>query len=316
MTATELLTKAIEEISAGALDADRVAEMIDARLDGFKPGSIDEDRVRSIFSEALSKAVDAIPPKTITVNVGEIVTSFAGQHVHPQFDRILTAIAAGLHVCMIGPAGSGKSTIARQIAKALDRSFYESGPLHSKYDCPGFVDAHGNPVRTTLWDAYEHGAVYHQDEMDASNANAILSGLNLPLANGQCSFAGQTVPRHPDFVCIASANTWGTGASREYVGRNQIDAATLDRFITIPVDYDEALERAIAQSDKWVDFVQSARKAVFDLKIRAVISPRASIQGATLIRAGMPAREVAAYTVWRGMDETTIAKIKDHIKSA
>jgi cobaltochelatase CobS len=111
------------------------------------------------------------------------------------------------------------------------------------------------------------------------------------------------VNRHPDFVAIAAGNTFGRGASREYVGRQQLDAATLDRFTVFEVDYDEKLELAIAGNDDWTRYVQNVRKAVEREKIRAIVSPRASISGAKLLAAGLPMAAVAEATIWKGMDE-------------
>jgi cobaltochelatase CobS len=87
-------------------------------------------------------------------------------------------------------------------------------------------------------------------------------------------------------VAIAAGNTFGRGASREYVGRQQLDAATLDRFTVFEVDYDEALELAIAGNDDWTRYVQKVRKAVEREKVRAIVSPRASISGAKLLAVG------------------------------
>ncbi|MCH7728630.1 MAG: hypothetical protein IH991_19420, partial [Planctomycetes bacterium] len=69
--------------------------------------------------------------------------------------------------------------------------------------------------------------------------------VNAALANGHLRLPdGTTVDRHADFVCAAAANTFGTGADRQYVGRNQLDAATLDRFAAcrLAFDYDVDLE--------------------------------------------------------------------------
>jgi hypothetical protein len=85
------------------------------------------------------------------------------------------------------------------------------------------------------------------DEIDAADANVLLV-INSALANGHMSVPNRpekpTAERHPDFVCIAAANTFGRGADRQYVGRSELDESTLDRFRigTCPMDYDEGLE--------------------------------------------------------------------------
>ena len=122
------------------------------------------------------------------------------------------------------------------------------------------------------------------------------------------------VRTHPDFVVIASANTFGHGASAQYVGRNPMDMATLDRFCNVTMGYDESLERAIAGNDAWVDYVQAVRHAVAHHKMRYVVSPRASVKGAKLLAAGMDAAKVASVTIWnKGFSETDKQKIMDEI---
>ena len=311
--AAGLLQQAITAIQNGAVTEERVNDLIDKRLHA-EEGPLTSDRVRQIFAESLSKAVDAIPPKEINIDLGAIKTQLKGKHTHPVFETVLRAVAAGCYPLLIGPAGSGKSTIARQVSEALQRAFYSQGPATSEYKYLGFVDAHGKLVETPLHTAYRDGGLFCAEEIDSSSASALVAGLNMVLANGRADFGNAMVERHENFCCIATANTWGSGADRLYVGRNQLDAATLDRFVTIHVDYDTALERAVAQHDKWVDFVQAARSAATELKIRCVISPRASIQGANMLRAGIKEREVAMMTVWRGMDDATVAKIKAEIK--
>ena len=123
-------------------------------------------------------------------------------------------------------------------------------------------------------------------------------------------FPDKRVSRHPDFRVVAAANTFGTGADRQYVGRNQLDAASLDRFAFLEWGYDEALERSLAGNDAWVDRVQKVRKAVSTLKIRHVVSPRASIQGASLLAAGMAQSAVESAVLFRGLDSATVAKIE------
>jgi MoxR-like ATPase len=98
---------------------------------------------------------------------------------------------------------------------------------------------------------------------------------------------------HEDFRMVATANTFGNGASRQYVGRNQLDAATLDRFTVITWDIDNRIEEAIAQQsptygERWLRVVRAVRhEAIDNLELRAVVSPRATLRGATLLESGV-----------------------------
>jgi MoxR-like ATPase len=116
------------------------------------------------------------------------------------------------------------------------------------------------------------------------------------------------VKRHEDFILVATANTYGTGANAQYAGRNALDAATLDRFNTIQWDYDEDLEYSICPT-AWCKRVQLVRKAVANLGIKAVISPRATFNGQKLLDAGMDLFKVEKQLLWRGLDGSKIEKI-------
>ena len=162
---------------------------------------------------------------------------------------------------LYGPAGTGKTQLAETASEAINLPFY---PLSvcgqtTKSDLLGYTTATGSYIETVFRKAYENGGVFLLDEIDNGNPN-VTAVLNSALANGVCTFPDKVVKRHPDFVCIACANTFGTGASAEYIGRNPIDAATLDRFKQIFVDYDEELETELFPSAAAI--VQKLRKAM------------------------------------------------------
>jgi cobaltochelatase CobS len=73
-----------------------------------------------------------------------------------------------------------------------------------------------------------------------------LLAFNAALANGVAAFPDGSIKRHPETVIIAAANTWGFGGDANYIGRAKLDAAFLDRFVTLAWGYDEDLERTIA----------------------------------------------------------------------
>ena len=69
--AAGLLQQAITAIQDGAVTETRVNDLIDRRLHSDE-GPLTTDRVRQLFAECLSKAVDAIPPKEIKIDLGRI----------------------------------------------------------------------------------------------------------------------------------------------------------------------------------------------------------------------------------------------------
>ena len=173
--------------------------------------------------------------------------------VHPALVRTLLLLDANIPVWLQGPPGTSKSTIAHQAADALGIPLHTVAchELMSRTDLFGF-ELNGRTTRTPLWDAYEHGGILLLDEIDNGNPN-LLAALNGALSNSRCVFASSyAIERHPDFRCIATANTAGIGPEAGYVGRLGVDLATRDRFVTIQVPIDETLEcgiTAIAAGD-------------------------------------------------------------------
>jgi hypothetical protein len=266
----------------------------------------------SMAAEAVNKALNnriaKDPSKSIHITLpGNIERRLEGELSHYAMPDVLVSLACG-NVALIGPAGSGKTTMAAQCAKALGLDFYFNGALQNEYKLTGFIDAKGEIVKTPFRHAFENGGVYLFDEIDASSPQALLA-FNAALSNGQMDFPDKVVEMHPDFRCIAAANTYWTGADRQYVGRNQLDAATIDRFIMIEIDYDEDLERMLAGNDNWVKYVQAIRNKCKADKIRHVVSPRASALGARLLQAGVEPSKVKDMVVFKGLDSATKERI-------
>ena len=214
-----------------------------------------------------------------------------------------------MNVYVCGPAGSGKTTAAEMCAKALNVQFYFTGAIANEYKLTGFIDAKGKIVSTEFRKAYEEGGLFLFDEIDASFPQAVLA-FNAALANDYMDFPDKRVKKHENFYCIAAANTIGMGADRQYVGRNQLDAASLDRFVFLDWQYDENLEDELASNKTWTDKVQKIRRIVNEKKIRLVVSPRASIKGSQLLATGFSESEVEEMVLWKGIDEATKNSIK------
>ena len=266
-----------------------------------------EATARAVAAEAASAAakaaVLALAPRRVEVKVADRPPVQVGR-THKQFDKLLQMVSAGVHVWLCGPAGSGKTTAAEQVAKGLGLRFYFNGAVDSEYKLSGFVDAQGRIVSTAFRKAYKDGGLYLFDEVDASMAGALLA-FNAALANGHADFPGEDAPVacHPDFRCLAAANTWGHGATSEYVGRAKLDAAFLDRFVQLTWDYDEGLERELAKEalgDRgaaWARQVQGVRAKGRERGLKVVVSPRATIFGCRLMAAGASEEEALEATI-------------------
>ena len=210
---------------------------------------------------------------------------------HKQLQDLIVTATLRLPVLMVGMAGTGKTHAAEQVAEALKVNFYAMsvGAQTSKSDIIGYMNANGVYVKTHFRDAYEKGGVFLMDELDAGNANVLIQ-VNAALSNGQAAFPDKMVKMHKDFIFIATANTYGTGMDRQYVGRNQLDAVTLDRFTLIDWDIDEDLEAGFVfgtYGKAWNMAVRAARDYVSEHNIRALITPRATLKGCKLLSANV-----------------------------
>ena len=244
-----------------------------------------------------------------------------GSKRHQIFDALRMAMAAKVNVFLVGPAGSGKTTVAKQVAHSLGLRFHFNGAIHSEYKLTGFRDAQGKVHRTAFREAFEHGGLYLFDEIDASQPAALLA-FNAALANGMFDFPDRTVHAHPNFRCIAAANTWGKGATMDYVGRNALDAATMDRFAMLEMRYDASLERRMAHlasndqidlAEAWLELVRKTRSLCHDHDFRHIISPRATQQGLSLMVGGITAEGATIMVLRRGMEDTSWGRIRPSI---
>ena len=234
--------------------------------------------------------------------------------VHKSFEDLLITTQCRQHAFLTGAAGSFKTSSAEKVAEVLGLkcSAISVCAQTTASALLGYMSATGSYVETEFRKRYEQGGVFILDEIDNGNAN-VLAVLNSALANSYCAFPDGMVKRHEDFILVATANTYGTGANAQYVGRNALDAATLDRFNVIEWGYDEELEYSICPTE-WCKHVQAIRKSVNNLGIKAVISPRATFNGQKLLDAGMDITKVEAQLLWRGMDEAKVEKIKAEYK--
>lgn len=297
-------TPNVQTTTASAADLDaaghKIIDLMVARFTDLVPELVSDNMLE------LCRTVEIVIPKMPKVKIDT---------AHQMLPTILQAVVAGGVPFMVGPAGSGKTTLAQQIAKALKREFYMASRVTAEFKLMGFIDAHGNVVRTQFREAYEHGGVFLLDEVDASDPDA-MTAFNTALSNGVADFPDGMITMHEDFVALAAGNTFGRGADRQYVGRNQLDAATLDRFDVFEVDYDEQFELEISPNREWTKYVQGVRAAVERAKVRHVVSPRASIRGGKLIASGMDHAQVSEACIWKGLDATNRQRVEAEMRSA
>jgi hypothetical protein len=289
--------------------ADAVAPLLDF-IASRTAGAVDAAKVAAIVGEQMDALVALLPDmikqhsdvRTIEIKKHDGSTYKVEGRVHPKFETLLKVAASrqanGRHpnIMLSGPTGSGKTHAVEQLAKALGLEFYTNGAISMDHQLVGFKDASGTYHETPLRKAFGRPAIYLFDEIDSSDNSPLLC-LAGALANGGFEFPDQFIERHPDSIIIAAGNTWGNGATAEFVGRNRLDGAIKSRFpVRISWDYDEKLERDISGNLEWALRVQKARANAKRAGIKVQIDPRMTQAGAAIINAGMTADEAAELT--------------------
>jgi hypothetical protein len=282
--------------------ANEIAGQLATLLAGIAGQALNVDSIAKIVDERINAALAAVPAVRYEVKGFDGETRNLDGHKHPRFATLLKAATARMangyapNIWIAGPAGSGKTHGGHMLANALGASFHLNGAISMPHELLGFIDAGGTYHGTPFRDAYENGGVYMFDEVDGSD-NAALLALNAALANGHCAFPDKAITRHKDNIILASANTWGLGATADYVGRTKIDAAFMSRFpVRLAWDYDAALEVAISGNESFARRVIAARERARAAGLKVLIDPRASQAGAALIANGMSETEAADFT--------------------
>jgi len=250
-------------------------EMIRSEIEIFNFANQTKELLTDMFDDLLmdyakSKSLPIV--NIIKINQTEIGRT-KGEFFHEKFEEVLNLVHLDEPVMLVGPAGSGKNHVVFQIAQALGKKMYYTNNASNEFKLTGFIDAGGNYQETQFYKAFKNGGLFMLDEIDNSDSSALIV-INSALANGYMAFPHATINKHPDFRIIAAANTWGKGSDLQYVGRNILDGATLDRFDNIFFDYDQKLEKALYPSQAILEFMWTLRIAVEEIKMLHIVSTR------------------------------------------
>lgn len=202
------------------------------------------------------------------------------------FKRVLDLANCRKNILLVGPAGCGKTTIGEMISKALNLKFgavvCTAGMSESHLlgkELQNISDGTSKFRGTDFVTCYEEGGVYLLDELDAADPNVLLC-VNTALSNGYINLPSRPkksrAEKHEDFICIATANTFGRGANRTYSGRNQLDESTIDRFRMgqVECDYDKRIERKLCPDEEILKHCWSIREGIEKHAMRRIMSTR------------------------------------------
>ena len=254
-----------------------------------------------------------LPQKEIVVKLPDGGKKSAGAVQHEMFETILKYVTANVPVFMSGPAGTGKSSIAKSAAQALDMDFYFSGAVQDIYKFTGFVDANGHYSKTQFYDFCCNGGVFFLDEMDASIPE-VLVALNAAIANRYFDFPCGKVELNENCRFICAGNTYGTGADAEYTGRYQLDAATLDRFAVVDIDYSKDIFNAVTNGNKdLIAFIYDLRKASKAAGVNMILSYRCAQNVTAMESVGLDTASCIKQCIAKGLSKDAAHMISERL---
>ena len=251
--------------------------------------AVSEDKLRQMIEESV--------PQTVTIKRPDLPDFDAGV-THEKFTELLERVQILPNAFLVGPSGSGKTFAAAQVAESLTKDYATlscSGGMSEGHLLGRLLPTGENGkfeyTESDFIRLYENGGVFLLDEIDAADPNVLIV-INDAISGGRISVPNRTAKpfaeRHKDFVLIAGANTTGNGRDRQYVGRNQLDKATLRRLKMnlIQWDYSPNVEKALCPDSelrsKWADL----RKKIKDNGIRQVVDTQ-SLRDAYRFRQGL-----------------------------
>lgn len=308
----EGIQKAVEDIKNIASHNKFEETIIDGIIEKAKKESIEEikSKIVDYTKEFVNTTYGKLPSTIEIINNGER-THVEGLF-HKNFEQIIKIVSQKIPLMLVGPAGSGKNHTLEQVAEALNLPFYFSNSITQEYKLTGFIDAGGTYHETEFYKAFTNGGLFFFDEIDASCAEALII-INAALANGYFDFPNGRINAHRDFRVVAAANTFGNGADMIYVGRNQLDGATLDRFAVMEFDYDENIEKTICNDNELYNFIIDIRNAIKKRRLRFVVSMRATINASKMLAAGIDKETIVKTVITKSMTKDDINTIIQEI---
>jgi hypothetical protein len=293
-------------------DKDNRAELLAKLIKSYSSPTevISEAKIREIAKDEAKKTNAPVSLNIKLSDMPEIKLDMAHKLL-PLLIKLCAAIDQKGHrpnLYLHGPAGSGKSTAARQASEALKLAYgYVSlNPQTPDSRLLGYMHAGGEYVPSEFFRRYTEGGLFCIDEIDNAAASLVTT-LNGLLENGQGAFPHGVFNRHPDFVCVCTANTIGRGGDVNYPERRSLDGAFLERFIFIEWTYDTSLTRAIVggilgdQADTFISWVDTEGNKLQARYPTLIISPRAYIQGAFLEKLNTKRKDIIDMVIARGL---------------
>lgn len=258
------------------------------------------DRAKPLLDQYIRETYGTLPQKFEVQTPTE--TRKVDGVTHEKFEQVLNLVNLDIPVFLSGPAGTGKNVICKQVAESLGLDFYFTNSVTQEYKLTGFIDANGTYQETQFYKAFKNGGLFFLDEIDASIPEVLIV-LNAAIANRYFDFPNGKIEANPNFRVIAAGNTFGTGADVEYNGRYQLDAASLDRFAMIEINYSPAIENAVTGGDREIiEFAFAVRRAARECGMHILCTYRAMerIKKLSTLK-GFTTNEILEIALYKGL---------------
>ena len=222
------------------------------------------------------------------------------------FDDCLTTLKTGMNLLVYGPAGCGKSLMAKNLAKSLKLEFFPfsvAGGMRYHHLFGGDkikVNDKGQQYSefelSDLLLAVQKPSLILFDEIFGLDPEVAL-GLNGLIEQGtrQIQTKAGLVKVHKDCRFIGCANNNGRSVSRSYTGAMRSDASLLDRFVKQEMDYDSKVENALLKDCATAEIktalgggLKMLREGLKQSNIAFDASTRRLVQAIELTNAGLP----------------------------
>ena len=319
----EAWTNMLIKDSVGKLEKEApemIRQGLQKKIDDYDPSSVILDvseklvnEVRTLVHEIVLKRVNQETEAVVGLAKATSFQNNGNQIIHEKFAEIRALVQANIPVLLIGPTGSGKSFTSKQVAESLGLDFRFITGVGDRFEITGYNDASGSYVPTEYFKAFTEGGLFCIDEIDTSDPVA-LTVINTGLANNQMSFPNGRFDAHEDYRTMATANTYGTGSDSEYVGRNQLDAASLNRFYLIHFDYSHEVEEKICPDRKILEFLWRLRQATEETRIKMIISTRDIKNFNIAINNGLTPEQTIRGLIIKGHSSDSINRLIEKVK--
>lgn len=321
-----------------------------SELQNLLPKLPDEEGIQQLIAGKVTEEFARRGTVTITLEDRRKVpaeTKIISEAAHEKLPDLFGTLKAGCWAAVVGPSGGGKTLGVLQFCKLADIKMVaikQMTRIIAPHDLIGYMDANGH-YRKGAWTdvilgyeykSQENGvptaeptttpAILLVDEMDNSNENVIM--LLKAVNTGQIAMPYGLQRVNPLLQVVATMNTWGNGATREYVGRCAQDAALLNEFSFIEWDYDEKFEWKLLEqlynsyesAGEWklIDFqrlhdtFRMMRNKAEKEKVRVIISTRNLINSAKLLVCNpeWTVGKVLRMTVFKGLKQEEVQRIE------